>query len=96
MKNQISTCNVTLSNELSPPNLHCFKAENIGLHEILHDATISQKVISTSQNVIALLGMITNLVVVIVFLNHKEFRQKIPNIFIINQVSKTFPFFYGA
>ena len=86
MKNLTYTCNDTLSNELSSPNLHCFKAENISL--ILHEDRISQKVISTSQNVIALLGMITNLVVVIVFLNHKEFRQKIPNIFIINQVSK--------
>ena len=48
--------------------------QNISL--ILHEDMISQKVISTSQNVIASLGMITNLVVVVVFIYHKEFRQK--------------------
>ena len=37
--------------------------------------------------VIASLGIVSNLTVVIVFLNHKKFRGKIPNIFIINQVS---------
>ena len=88
MKNLIVTCNYTLSSNFSPSNLHCVKTENIS--ETFHEDTISQKVISTSQNVIALLGMVTNLVVVIVFLNHKEFRQKIPNIFIINQVNEKF------
>ena len=88
MKNLIVTCNYTLSDNFSPSNLHCGKAENIS--ESFHEDTISQKVFSTSQNVIALLGMVTNLVVVIVLLNHKEFRQKIPNIFIINQVSEEF------
>ena len=32
-------------------------------------------------------GIITNLTVIVVFLNHKKLRRKIPNIFIINQVS---------
>ena len=39
------------------------------------------------QCIIASVGIIANLTVVIVFLNHKELRRKIPNRFIINQVS---------
>ena len=39
------------------------------------------------QLVIASLGVTTNLIVVVVFLNHKKLRRKIPNICIINQVS---------
>ena len=37
--------------------------------------------------VIACVGIITNTVVVIVFLNDRKLRRKIPNICIINQVS---------
>ena len=40
------------------------------------------------QIVIACLGVFTNLVVVVVFLNNKQMRRKIPNICIINQVRK--------
>ena len=35
---------------------------------------------------IASVGIVSNLTVIIVFLNHKKLRRKIPNIFIINQV----------
>ena len=35
---------------------------------------------------IASMGMITNVVVIIVFLNDRKLRRKIPNICIINQV----------
>ena len=37
---------------------------------------------------IASVGIISNLVVVVVFLNHQKLRRKIPNMFIINQVSE--------
>ena len=37
--------------------------------------------------IIACLGIISNLIVVTVFLNHKKFRYKIPNLFIIHQVT---------
>ena len=40
------------------------------------------------QVVIACLGVFTNLIVVVVFLNNKQMRRKIPNICIINQVSE--------
>ena len=38
------------------------------------------------QLVIASMGVITNIIVVIVFLNDRKLRRKIPNICIINQV----------
>ena len=38
------------------------------------------------QLVIASMGVITNLIVVIVFVNDRKLRRKIPNICIINQV----------
>ena len=44
------------------------------------------KIISS---VIASVGMVSNLTVVVAFLNHKKFRRKIPNMFIINQVSQS-------
>ena len=37
--------------------------------------------------ILSSVGIIGNLNVLIVLLNHKKFRKKIPNIFIINQVS---------
>ena len=38
------------------------------------------------QIIIASIGVITNIIVVIVFLNDRKLRRKIPNICIINQV----------
>ena len=38
------------------------------------------------QSSVASVGIIANLTVIVVFLNHKKLRRKIPNIFIINQV----------
>ena len=38
------------------------------------------------QSAIACIGIVSNLTVIVVFLNHKKLRRKIPNIFIINQV----------
>ena len=40
------------------------------------------------QSTIACVGIVANLTVIFVFLNHKQLRRKIPNIFIINQVRK--------
>ena len=43
---------------------------------------------TTIHSIIGSVGIIANLTVVVIFLNHKKFRQKIPNIFIIHQVSE--------
>ena len=42
------------------------------------------------QMIIAIVGIIGNFTVVFAFLNHKQLRKKIPNMFIINQVSWLF------
>ena len=44
-------------------------------------------------SIIGSVGIVANLTVVLVFLNHKKFRQKIPNIFIIHQVGKFLVFY---
>ena len=44
--------------------------------------------------IIACVGVITNIVVVIVFLNDRKLRRKIPNICIINQVCIFLHHFY--
>ena len=43
--------------------------------------------ITVIHSVIASVGMVGNFTVIVAFLSHKKFRKKIPNIFIINQVS---------
>ena len=47
-----------------------------------------QESIRIIQSSVASVGIIANLTVIVVFLNHKKLRRKIPNIFIINQVRK--------
>ena len=50
------------------------------------DKDFTQLLIFISQTIISSVGIIANGTVAIVFLNHKKLRQKIPNMFIINQV----------
>ena len=47
----------------------------------------SFEVIMILQMLIASVGIIANFTVVLALLNHKQLRKKIPNMFIINQVS---------
>ena len=42
-------------------------------------------------SVIASVGIVTNLTVIVVFLNHRKLRRKVPNICIINQVRVILP-----
>ena len=53
-----------------------------------NNETFKVQSIRMIQSTIASLGIVTNLTVIVVFLNHKKLRRKIPNIFIINQVRK--------
>ena len=48
------------------------------------------------QVIIASVGMITNIVVVIVFLNDRKLRRKIPNICIINQVGYSYSYIFTS
>ena len=49
---------------------------------------LTTKLITVFHSFIASVGIIGNFNVIVVFLNHKKYRRKIPNIFILNQVSK--------
>ena len=55
---------------------------------ILEDNSDTVDVMIILSATIAGVGIIANLNVVLVLSNHKKLRRKIPNIFIINQVSK--------
>ena len=54
-----------------------------------HEQETSQTdfIIMITHSIIASVGIVANLTVVVVFLQHRKFRKKIPNIFIIHQVS---------
>ena len=51
------------------------------------DSDKSLDIMMVLSTAISSVGIIANLTVVIIFLNNKKLRCKIPNIFIINQVS---------
>ena len=57
---------------------------------ILNDKNGSVDIMMLLSVLIACLGIVLNFTVVVVFLNSKKLRTKIPNMFIINQVRKTF------
>ena len=54
------------------------------------DISIKYDVMRILQITIATSGIITNLAVIVVFVNDKTLRRKVPNICIINQVSTHF------
>ena len=67
--------NTTITNET-------FISNNSGTGNAREDS------IRIIQSSVASVGIIANLTVIVVFLNHRKLRRKIPNIFIINQVRK--------
>ena len=52
----------------------------------LKEASIDKQTTFITHCTISSIGIVTNFTVIIVFLNDKKLRKKIPNIFIINQV----------
>ena len=64
-------------------------SENITLFTDKHISSTESEtdVMMILSSTIASLGILSNLTVVIVFMRNKKLRIKIPNIFIINQVS---------
>ena len=53
----------------------------------VNETSKSVDVMMVIKFILSFIGIIGNLTVLIVFLNHRKFRKKIPNIYIINQVS---------
>ena len=65
-------------------DFYCNTASNTSTEE---DNDSIQDIVAISQCVISSVGIIANSTVIIVFVNDQKLRRKIPNIFIINQVS---------
>ena len=59
----------------------------------LPEASNDVDVMRILQISISSVGMTANAIVVFAFLNHKQLRSKVPNMYIINQVSKLYIFF---
>ena len=79
-----NTCSMYENDTIMTPNLSEYQdGPNIGI-------------MVTLQNIIASLGIVANFTVVMVFLNHRKLRRKIPNMFIINQVSNNVKYCSGV
>ena len=63
------------------------RRENVTLDTRISSKESKMDVMMILSSTIAPLGIISNLTVVVVFLRSKKLRIKIPNIFIVNQVS---------
>ena len=57
------------------------------------DASNNVDVMRILQISVSSVGMAANAIVVFAFLNHKQLRSKVPNMYIINQVSHLYVFF---
>ena len=56
------------------------------MNSTTEDTSIGTNAMGIVHSVIASVGIVTNLTVVVVFLNDRKLRRKVPNICIINQV----------
>ena len=80
--------NITSQNNSSLGlDINCTEEFNCNDNSSIGDQNLMQQIVIIIQGVIASVGIISNFTVIVAFLNHKKFRQKIPNKFIINQVS---------
>ena len=77
---------LTLSTEYRV-NLSEDDSENVSTQNESNDSDAKERIILIIQSTIASVRIFANLTVIVVFLNHKKLRRKIPNIFIINQVT---------
>ena len=76
---------LTLSTEY-PINLSKDDNENVSTQNESNDSDTKERIILIIQSTIASVGIFANLTVIVVFLNHRKLRRRIPNIFIISQV----------
>ena len=66
---------------------HHVNDENSSKIATIVNRPVHYDIMTIVQNSIASIGITSNFIVVIAFLNDRKLRRKIPNIFIINQVS---------
>ena len=65
--------------------------ENITTNVTFPNSTFSNRpvgIMMVVRLIMSSVGIIGNFTVIVVFLSHRKFRKKIPNIFIVNQVSE--------
>ena len=80
--------NITSQNNSSQGlDINCTDIFNCTDNSSIGDQDLMQQIVIIIQGVIASVGIISNFTVIVAFQNHKKFRQKIPNKFIMNQVS---------
>ena len=72
--------------EASTDSIIFSRNETFTFETAITNSSIDGYAIPMIQSSVASVGIIANLTVIVVFLNHKKLRRKIPNIFIINQV----------
>ena len=70
--------------------LNISNATEIPTLDYLNDDNKTVDVVMVLSTIIASVGIMANFTVLVVFLNDKKLRKKIPNIFIIHQVSSVF------
>ena len=75
--------------------LNISNSTEISTFNSLHDKPQNLDIVMILSTIIASVGIVANFTVIIVFLNDKKLRKKIPNIFIIHQVS-TFHLFSNS
>ena len=80
-----------MNNASNSQNFNVTAITDAALHE---DDSVTSNAMKIVILVIACTGVVTNLIVVIVFLNDRKLRRKIPNICIINQVCIFLNFFF--
>ena len=71
------------------PNMHTSLTVTNGteiMNNITDNTSTGTSTMGIVHSTIASVGIVTNLTVIVVFLNHRKFRRKVPNICIINQV----------
>ena len=77
----------TISSTIPSPFLNVSNATEIPALNSVSGSSQTVDVMMILSATIASVGIVGNLTVIIVFLNDKKLRKKIPNIFIIHQVS---------
>ena len=73
-------------------NVH-YVTEIAQLNSINGSSSPIEQIVMILSTLIASVGIVANFTVILVFMNDKKLRQKIPNIFIINQVGQILPHF---
>ena len=96
LKNIPAYCNMENTEFMNESMVNAFMIQilnstNAGNNSSAVKGDVTPESMNIIQSAIACVGIIANSTVILVFVNHKKLRRKIPNIFIINQVTHSLP-----